>query len=434
MILKMMNLFENLQLLNESENNILFKFKWEKGSINDNIIKYLQSKNIQFRYDEHFQLEAKIKGNWTRFDYETKHDGLTYVYIDSKNNKVTESSHEMEKYSYVGPVYRFDKIYDIIKEPIYTVAKSYEAAMRNICFKLKEKYKLDKGANLTIDKNKIKKDDEIKELTKEFERQPKDVETKIDDPKSNFDDPDSNEEYVVESILNFEDWLDIYFDDLVKQYADKYEMPEEDVYSEDEDFEEYVNDKYEEYYKNTNRYIDDEDLEEDFDINNTEQEYTSANTSINSSKLPAIFKLVNLSPNTINLDFGGGRFNNASEYLATKDVTNLIYDPYNRSSEHNKNVLDTIRKNNGADTATCSNVLNVIKEENARHTVIQNIYNLLKSNGTAYFTVYEGTGKGNEGATKSGYQLNRKTVDYVDEIKEVFSDVTRKGKLIIAKK
>ena len=135
------------------------------------------------------------------------------MYIGSKNNKVTESSHEMEKYSYIGPVYRFDKIYDIIKEPIYTVAKSYEAAMRNICFKLKEKYKLDKGANLTIDKNKIKKDDEIKELTKEFERQPKEVETKIDDPKYNFDDPDRNEEYVVESILNFEDWLDIYFDD-----------------------------------------------------------------------------------------------------------------------------------------------------------------------------------------------------------------------------
>ena len=38
--------------------------------------------------------------------------------------------------------------------------------------------------------------------------------------------------------------LFIYFDDLVKQYADKYEMPEEDVYSEDEDFEEYVNDEF----------------------------------------------------------------------------------------------------------------------------------------------------------------------------------------------
>ena len=166
----------------------------------------------------------------------------------------------------------------------------------------------------------------------------------------------------------------------------------------------------------------------------TKQKYTSAKTSINSTKVPALFKLINLPSGTINLDFGGGRYDTATDYLSNDDVTNLIYDPYNRSSEHNKNVLDTIRKNNGADTATCSNVLNVIKEENARHTVIQNIYNLLKSNGTAYFTVYEGTGKGNEGATKSGYQLNRKTVDYVDEIKEVFSDVTRKGKLIIAKK
>ena len=35
---------------------------------------------------------------------------------------------------------------------------------------------------------------------------------------------------------------------------------------------------------------------------------------------------------------------------------------------------------------------------------------------------------------KETHDLNRKTIDYVDEIKEVFPDVTRKGKLIIAKK
>lgn len=340
---------------------------------------------------------------------------------------------ELIKYSYTGPIYRFNSIYGQIKKPIYTVARTPSKAYTNFLAQIKQGNGFDYTAKLDIDKNNIKVVDNIPDEA--FDDSIDNISNPVvNDPKYNFDDPDREDEYIVESILNFEDWLDIYFDDLVKQYADKYEMPEEDVYSEDEDFEEYVNDEYEEYYKNTNRYIDDEDLEEDFDINDTEQEYTSANTSINSSKLPAIFKLINLSPNTINLDFGGGRFDNASEYLATKDVTNLIYDPYNRSSEHNKNVLDTIRKNNGADTATCSNVLNVIKEENARHTVIQNIYNLLKSNGTAYFTVYEGTGKGNEGATKSGYQLNRKTVDYVDEIKEVFSNVTRKGKLIIANK
>ena len=287
---------------------------------------------------------------------------------------------ELTKFSYEGPVYRFDSIFGQIKKPIYTMAKTQGKAYTNFLAQIKQGNGLDYNANLSIDKDKIKIVDDIpnEAFDDSIDNTSKPV---LDDPKYNFDDPDREDDYSVESFVS-------------------------------------VIDKY----------------LEDFDVEDTEQEYTSANTSINSSKLPAIFKLVNLQSGTINLDFGGGRFDNASEYLSTKDVTNLIYDPYNRSSEHNKNVLDTIRKNNGADTATCSNVLNVIKEENARHTVIQNIYNLLKSNGTAYFTVYEGTGKGDEGSTKSGYQLNRKTVDYVDEIKEVFSDVTRKGKLIIAKK
>nr|DAW34219.1 MAG TPA: AdoMet dependent proline di-methyltransferase [Caudoviricetes sp.] len=279
---------------------------------------------------------------------------------------------ELIKYSYTGPIYRFNSIYGQIKKPIYTVARTPSKAYANFLAQIKQGNGFDYTAKLDIDKNNIKVVDNIPDEA--FDDSIDNIEDigkpLINDPKYNFEDPDRNDDYIIE----------------------------------------------------------------DFDVDDTEQEYTSANTSINSSKLPAIFKLINLSPNTINLDFGGGRFDNASEYLATKDVTNLIYDPYNRSSEHNKNVLDTIRKNNGADTATCSNVLNVIKEENARHTVIQNIYNLLKSNGVAYFTVYEGTGKGNEGVTKSGYQLNRKTVDYVDEIKEVFSNVSRKGKLIIANK
>ena len=164
------------------------------------------------------------------------------------------------------------------------------------------------------------------------------------------------------------------------------------------------------------------------------QEYTSANTSINSAKLPAIFSMVNFKPETINLDYGGGKFDNATTALEGKGVTNLIYDPYNRSSGHNKDVIDTVRKNGGADTVTCSNVLNVIKEPEARKAVIKNIYSLLKNSGTAYFTVYEGTGKGNEGPTRSGYQLNKKTGDYVEEISSVFPSVSRHGKLIIASK
>lgn len=164
------------------------------------------------------------------------------------------------------------------------------------------------------------------------------------------------------------------------------------------------------------------------------QEFTSENTSINAKRLPAIFNMVNFEAGTVNLDYGGGKFDNVAEYLTQYDVVNLVYDPYNRSSEHNSEVIGLIRKHGGADTATLSNVLNVIKEPEVRINVLKNINKLLKSNGTLYITVYEGTGKGDEGPTKSGYQLNKKTADYLEEIQQVFPDAKRKGKLIICHK
>lgn len=177
-----------------------------------------------------------------------------------------------------------------------------------------------------------------------------------------------------------------------------------------------------------------EDLTLDDDPEETEQQYSSAATSINSSKLPAIFHMVDFKEGSINLDYGGGRFDNAAEYLQDQyGATNLVYDKYNRSAEHNKDVLNQIRQNGGADTVTCSNVLNVIAEESERLAVLRNCKRYLKSGGTCYITVYEGTGKGEGAPTKSGYQLNRKTAAYEDEIKKVFSSVTRKGKLFICR-
>ena len=231
-----------------------------------------------------------------------------------------------------------------------------------------------------------------------------------------------------QSVLNFTDWLDKHFDELVRDYAQLYNMNEEDVYSEDEDFEEYANEQYK------NMLNDSKGLDEDFEVADTKQKYTSAKTSINSSKLPAIFKMINLSAGTINLDYGDGRFDNVAEYYKDKDVINLVYDPYNRSSAHNKEVLNQIKENGGADSVTCSNVLNVIAEPEARLTVIKNIYNLAKSGAPCYFTVYEGSGSGEGAETKSGYQLNKKTADYLEEIQQVFPNAKRKGKLIVATK
>ena len=174
------------------------------------------------------------------------------------------------------------------------------------------------------------------------------------------------------------------------------------------------------------------DAEEDDDLDHPDQEYDSAKTSINSKKLPAVYRMIHLQPGTVGVDFGGGRWDSAVEYLRDQDVTLCVYDPYNRSAEHNREVLRTLRANGGADFAINSNVLNVIKEPEARKGVLENIKKITKSGAPIYITVYEGRGDAKEGPTKSGYQLNRKTADYLEEIQEVFPDARRKGKLIVA--
>ena len=174
-----------------------------------------------------------------------------------------------------------------------------------------------------------------------------------------------------------------------------------------------------------------EDTDE-LELKQAQQEFSSAATSINSNKLPAIYNMVEFRPGDVVVDFGGGKFDNAVNYLKDKDVTLLVYDPYNRSAEHNKEVLRILKEHGGADAAVNSNVLNVIKEPEAREAVLRNIKKITKRGAPIYITVYEGRGDGAEGPTKSGYQLNRKTSDYMDEVGRVFSNVKRKGKLITA--
>ena len=172
--------------------------------------------------------------------------------------------------------------------------------------------------------------------------------------------------------------------------------------------------------------------EDEEDLPMVDQEYDSAATSINSNKLPAIYKMVSFNEGDVVVDFGGGKFDNAVEYIRDKGATLCVYDPYNRSAEHNREVLKILRENGGADAAVNSNVLNVIKEPEARKNVLENIARITKPGAPIYITVYEGRGDGQEGPTKSGYQLNRKTADYLEEIQEVFPDATRRGKLITA--
>ena len=178
-----------------------------------------------------------------------------------------------------------------------------------------------------------------------------------------------------------------------------------------------------------------EDLEfsDDDEIETAEQEYSSASTSLN--QVPALFKNPQVIFNGLNLDYGGGKYDTATMYLADRGIESVVYDPYNRTPEYNAASINKVRKNGGADTITCANVLNVIKEPAARMVVIRNIYKYLKPGCAAYFSVYEHTrGEGPTGGNK--YQLARKTSEYVPEIASIFGEdnVQRKGKLIIAYK
>lgn len=184
----------------------------------------------------------------------------------------------------------------------------------------------------------------------------------------------------------------------------------------------------EDYYVYSSEEVDDS---ED-DLDHPDQEFDSAKTSINSNKLPAVYRMISIPKGTVGVDFGGGSFDNAVEHIRDLGATLCVYDPYNRSAEHNKEVIKTLRANGGADWAVNSNVLNVIKEPEARRAVLENISKITKSGAPIYITVYEGRGDGKEGQTKSGYQLNRKTQDYLEDIQEVFPDAKRRGKLITA--
>jgi len=153
-----------------------------------------------------------------------------------------------------------------------------------------------------------------------------------------------------------------------------------------------------------------------------EQEYSSAKTSI--KQVPAGFKIIDKyfgwKPNTINLDIGGGKYDLMTEKLLEKDVTNLVYDPYNRSQKHNDDVLMACRQFS-ADTVTIFNVLNVIKEYEMQINVLNLALEAVRYGGMVFVrSAYMNPNKVS-GVTKSGtYQHYKTQKEYLEIVKVVF--------------
>ena len=160
------------------------------------------------------------------------------------------------------------------------------------------------------------------------------------------------------------------------------------------------------------------------------QKYTSADTSINSTKLPTTFTKFEFNRGTKNFDLGGGRFDNATDFLRNKGVRNVIYDPFNRSRQHNESSISNSYRS--FDTCTVNNVLNVIDSLDEINNVIKRANFVLKPNGIAYFKIYEGDKTGVGRPTKEDcFQQNKKSDWYKFFVANFFEGVYKKGDIII---
>lgn len=144
------------------------------------------------------------------------------------------------------------------------------------------------------------------------------------------------------------------------------------------------------------------------------QEFSSAKTSINSKRLPAIYNKLDWnklwrdsnSIPPIVLDVGAGRYiEHIKEFVEQKGFSYAPYDPYNLPQAINITALCL-----KPSIVICSNVFNVIKEKDVHYE----IHRLIRDKNCPFFiTVYEGDKSlaGHPTMKGQSYQRNE-TIDF----------------------
>lgn len=145
------------------------------------------------------------------------------------------------------------------------------------------------------------------------------------------------------------------------------------------------------------------------------QTFTSAATSINSTKLPAVFGKLPYKPIAL-LDYGCGKYTGHIR-AALPGVAYIPYDKYNQPQEVNRRAEIYTRSLQAAGVAVdvvCSNVLNVIAEDAVIESIAADIRRIIAGGGTAYITVYEGNRSGAGRQTgPDQWQRNEKLSTYL---------------------
>ena len=146
--------------------------------------------------------------------------------------------------------------------------------------------------------------------------------------------------------------------------------------------------------------------------------------------------------NDLVLDWGGGKYDRAKDVVeASADgIRFLVYDPYNRSKEHNKEVLVDVKEAGGATIITLANVLNVIRKPEDRLKTLKSAKKYLAKGGKVYISVYqapksdkyEETDEYVGQMTSDGWQNAQPLSFYLPEVKKVFPSAVKKGSMIVA--
>ena len=170
-------------------------------------------------------------------------------------------------------------------------------------------------------------------------------------------------------------------------------------------------------------------------MSNLKQEYSSKDTCINT--VSAIYKQVTFGLCETILDYGGGKYDTNAEYMReTRNCEVLVYDPYNRSYKNNREILEYFTRR-PARNVVCSNVLNVIKEDEIILGILRHIYSLMDKNGYLYIKVYERDKSGVGCKTTKGWQRNQKLSEYIPFIEKAFGThckIEKKKDILVVQK
>ena len=164
------------------------------------------------------------------------------------------------------------------------------------------------------------------------------------------------------------------------------------------------------------------------------QRFTSSQTSINRSKLPAVYGKATFSARMV-MDYGCGKYtDHIDDHIRSLRKTYLPYDPYNQPDDVNRTtayyVLTAMHVHCPVDVV-CSNVLNVIDDDDTVRQIASHICEIVEqTGGTGYVTVYDGDRSGVGRQTgHDQYQRNEPLRNYL----KYFRNATVKNNMIIVR-